>query len=394
MGIQSAIGYSTNLDESYEAGIEIGEMVLKKLDLKASSIGILFANIDFHFENLLKGIHEKLDIPLIGCTTASEANNDGYFEESASLMVITSDDLKIGLGLGQDVSKDHEKAVCSAYDAARAMLDDGEPKLAITFPDSALTGSVDRILSILVNRIGKEVPIVGGIPGDNFKFSQTYQFYGSSVYTDSVPLLLLAGNIHPTVVTRSGWIPVGQKATATKVSGNIILEIDNQPAIEYLKKYIPDLDDPVVMGSFPLAILDEALGSDVSKYCVIRSPFFYNKENGSVVYLGDIPQDAVIQIARGSREDILDGMREAIATLKERLKDRAFNCLLLFSCAARKLMLGLDTEKEIEIALNELPDHVSVNGFYTYGEIGPIDSSMEKLGQTKFHNTSVVLCAL
>jgi len=181
---------------------------------------------------------------------------------------------------------------------------------------------------------------------------------------------------------------------ATKVSGNIILEIDNQPAIEYLKKYIPDLDDPVVMGSFPLAILDDALGSDVYKYCVIRSPFFYNKENGSVVYLGDIPQDAAIQIARGSREDILDGMREAIAALKERLKGRAFNCLLLFSCAARKLMLGLDTEKEIEIALNELPDHVSVNGFYTYGEIGPIDSGIERLKQTKFHNTSVVLCAL
>jgi hypothetical protein len=393
MAVQSVIGYSINLDEPYEAGIEIGETVLKKLDLKTSSIGILFANIDFDFEKLLKGIYEELNIPVIGCTTASEANNEGYFEESASLMVITSDDLKIGLGIGQDLSKDHEKAVCSAYEAARAMMEDAEPKLGITFPDSALTGSADRILNILVNQIGKEVPIVGGIPGDNFKFEQTYQFFGSSVYKDSVPLLLLAGDIHPTVVTRSGWIPVGQKATATKVSGNTIFEIDNQPAIEYLEKYIPDLDDPVVMGSFPLAILDDALGSDVYKYFVIRSPFFYNKEDGSVVYLGDIPENATIQMARGSREDILDGMREAIATLKKRVKDRVFNCLLLFSCAARKLMLGLDTEKEIEIALSELPDHVSINGFYTYGEIGPIDSSIENLNQNKFHNTSIVLCA-
>jgi hypothetical protein len=248
-------------------------------------------------------------------------------------------------------------------------------------------------LNILVNQIGKEVPIVGGAPGDNFKFEQTYQFLGSSVYTDSIPLLLLGGDIHPTVVTKSGWIPVGQKATATKVSGNIIFEIDNQPAIEYLKKYIPDLDDPVVMGSFPLAILDDALGSDVSRYSVIRSPFFYDKKDGSVVYLGDIPENATIQMARGSREDILDGMREAVVTLKKRVKDSGFNCLLLFSCAARKLMLGLDTEKEINIALSEFPGHVSINGFYTYGEIGPIDSSIKNLNQNKFHNTSVVLCA-
>lgn len=393
MGVQSAIGYSINVDEPYGAGIEIGEMVLKRLDLRASSIGILFANIDFNFEKLLKGIYEALNIPLIGCTTASEANNGGYFEESASLMVITSDDLKIGLGIGRDLSKDHEKAVCSAHEAARAMLDDAEPKLGITFPDSALTGSADRVLSILVNQIGKGVPLVGGLPGDNFKLKQTYQFFDNAVHTDSVPLLLLAGDIHPTVVTRSGWIPVGQKATATKVSGNIILEIDNRSAIEYLKKYLPDLDDPFVMASFPLAILDDALGSDVDKYFVVRSPFFYDREDGSVVYLGDIPENATIQMARGSREDILDGMRQAIASLKKRAGERIFNCLLFFSCAGRKLMLGLDTKSEIEIALKELPAHVSVNGFYTYGEIGPIDSGMENLNQNKFHNTSVVLCA-
>lgn len=56
-------------------------------------------------------------------------------------------------------------------------------------------------------------------------------------------------------------------------------------------------------------------------------------------------------------------------------------------------MLGLDTKKEIELILDELPTDCAVNGFYTYGEIGPIDSSLENLKKSRFHNTTLVLCA-
>jgi hypothetical protein len=35
-----------------------------------------------------------------------------------------------------------------------------------------------------------------------------------------------------------------------------------------------------------------------------------------------------------------------------------------------------------------------VNGFYTYGELGPIDSSRRHLAASKFHNTTLVLCAI
>ena len=126
MSIKSATGYSENIDESYEAGLEIGDMILEKIALQANSVGILFCHIDFDFAELLRGIREKLDIPIFGCTTSGEANNDGYFEESASLMVITSDALKLGFGIGENLSKDPEAAVHAACTSAQAML--GEDK--------------------------------------------------------------------------------------------------------------------------------------------------------------------------------------------------------------------------------------------------------------------------
>lgn len=395
MAIQSAVGYSEDIDESYEAGLEIGDQVLSKLDLKANSTGILFCYIDFDFAELLRGINEKLDIPIIGCTTATEANNQGYFEESASLMVITADDVEFGLGIGKDLSKNSENAVDEAFTSASGMLEDNNPKLALTFPDAFQNLSAERILRLLEKKIGKDVPVVGGLPGDNFQMEQTYQFYNQSVYSDSIPLLLMSGNIEPLVITRSGWIPVGKKLTATKVEGNVLYEINHQPALEYFKNYVSDIEDYGITlpTSAALAILDESLGDEAGQYFVIRAPFSYNEEDGSVIYNGDIPQNALMQFARGSREDILAGANEAIATINQKSMERELSTLLCFSCGGRKLLLGLDTKKEVEVILKEVSSQCAVNGFFTYGEIGPIDNSLEKLNKNRFHNATLVLCA-
>lgn len=393
MSIQSATGYSENIDESYEAGLEIGDMILAKIALQANSLGILFCHIDFDFAELLKGIREKLDIPIFGCTTAGEANSNGYFEESASLLVVTSDDIKIGMGVGENLSKDPEAAVLAAYTSARSMLGEDKPRLAVTLPDTGLTASAEKVLSFLKAHLDEEVPMVGGLPADNLQFKKTYQFCNHGIYSDSIPLLLLAGNIEPLVITRSGWIPIGKKVTATKTAGNVLYEIDHQPAINYLKKYIHDIDDPNILASCPLMLLDETPGAETEKNFVIRTCFRYNQENGAVICNGDIPENATVQLARGSRDDILAGVEDAITTLRQKAADKEIHALLCFSCVGRRLMLGLDTKKELELVVNKLPASCAVNGFYGTGEIGPIDSSLEHLKKSKFHNTTIVLCA-
>jgi hypothetical protein len=393
MSIQSAVGYSENIEESYEAGLEIGGMILEKMALQANSIGILFCHIEFDFAELLKGIREKLDIPIFGCTTAGEANSNGYFEESASLLVVTSDDLKIGMGVGEHLSKDPEAAVLAAYTSARSMLGEDKPRLAVTLPDAGLTSSAEKVLNFLKAHLDQEVPLVGGLPADNFQFKRTYQFCKNGIYSDSIPLLLLAGNIEPLVITRSGWIPIGKKVTATKTAGNVLYEIDHQPAINYFKKYLHDIDDPSILASCPLVLLDETPGAETEKNFVIRSCLRYNQENGAVICNGDIPENASIRLARGSREDILAGVEDAITTLRQKAADKEIHALLCFSCVGRRLMLGLDTKKEMELVANKLPASCAVNGFYAYGELGPIDSSLEQLKKSRYHNTTLVLCA-
>lgn len=57
------------------------------------------------------------------------------------------------------------------------------------------------------------------------------------------------------------------------------------------------------------------------------------------------------------------------------------------------MMLGRETKKEIELNLDGISPAWAANGFYTGGEIGPLDSSVEDLQQSRFHNTALILCA-
>lgn len=389
MPLQSAVGYSENLEDSYAAGLEMAQTILNCLKLQKNSVGILFCNIHFEFAKLLQGISEELPIPVVGCTTAGEVNSRGFFEESASLIVLTADDISFGLGIADHLSVDAEKAVRHACENALQTIGNESVKLVVTFPDTTLKTSADSVLKLVDKIFGGNLPIVGGVPGDNFSFQRSYQFYNNQVFIDSIPILLLAGNVDPIVVTRSGWVPTGKKARVTKVSGNLLFDIDDRPALEYLQKYIPTENDPEILGSYPLAV-----HMDTREGWVIRSPHSYDKERQCIVYQGDIPQNATIQLAYGTRDDILHGVEEAVATLSERLVDRKPACILLFSCGGRKLMLGLDTKKEIDLIRRELPADIPINGFYSYGELAPVDEKTIHINTNKFHNCTLVLCAL
>jgi class 3 adenylate cyclase len=416
MSIRAAVAFSEDIDDPYKAGLDIADQINAQLKLGARGVGILFASIEFDAELLLRGIRERLSIPLLGCTTASEANSAGYFEESASLIVLTGEGISIGIGIGEGLTQDPARAVRAACDAASAMLGRAPPKLAIAFPDCAFSTSGDQVLRLLSEKLGSSVPVVGGLPGDGLSFKGATQFYNDRVIRDAVPILLLGGAMTAVVVTRSGWVPMGRRARATKVSGNVLYEIDNRPALEYFTRYLATLGDPSIMGSLPVALVDRSLDDDEGRHFILRAPLVHDKDTGAVTYNGDIPLNAEIQLARGTQEDILEGVRDATRTLRRRVGDLPLDALLCFSCVGRRLLLGLETKREIELILHELaretppssdgqrftpvpgtrpgPPKIPVNGFYTYGEIGPIDSSRRHLAATKFHNTTLVLCAI
>ena len=62
---------------------------------------------------------------------------------------------------------------------------------------------------------------------------------------------------------------------------------------------------------------------------------------------------------------------------------------LFFSCAGRRRILGVQVEKEYQIAEASLPPTVASCGFYSYAEVSPIEN-----GESHVHNETFVTLLL
>jgi hypothetical protein len=395
--LRCATGYSEALEDSFAAGQEAAEMARGRLRLGARTVAVLLCSVEFDLAEVLRGVRAVLDVPLLGCTTYSEGTEDGYRDDSVSLLLLSGDGLEFGLGLGEHLAADAPGGAAAAWDAARAALG-GEPRLAIAFPDASLCmmgeavmDALDRLSAALP---GGRIPIFGGCPGDGGVFQKTYQFFGGAVHSDSLPLLLLGGDVEAHVVSRTGWRPMGAPGTVTRAAQGRLQQVDGKPAVAFVCRYVPEVTEPRVLASFPVSLVDEGVQHEGHDYHVIRSPFFYDAATDSIAYAGNVPEGGSIQLGRVTRELTLGSLDHAVEALRARQGGRRPLCLLFASCGARKLMLGLDVLEEARRLRGALGAETPMAGFYSYGELGAFDSAEPALARPRYHNASLVLCAL
>lgn len=361
---------------------ELLEQCRESLDDRVPRAGILFCTIDLEHDELVQGIDDAWPgIALIGCTTDGEFSSRlGYRDDSTVLMLFGSDSIEMTAGLGRDVSENIAAACAQAVAMASASITKS-PSLCITLPES-LTTSAQQIVESLRQNLGAEVPVLGATAGDAFKLTGTRQFCGREVCSDSVPILLLSGPLVYSVAIASGWKPMGEPGLVTRSDVTLVHEIDGCPAIEFYRQRLGAQSVPGPEN--PLAILDET----GAVACLRATAEPHVRESGAINYLGDVREGAMVQITVADRNAILEGARESISkAFVDYPHGKTPAAALIFSCAARKLLLGTHTGEEIDIVQSVIGSQVPVCGFYGYGEIGPLDT---KDPESKFHNETFV----
>jgi hypothetical protein len=376
--LELVLGHSDDPD-SEEAIREVLVECAWSLGGRTPSAAMLFAGIDHDHRILLARIAEQWpDLPLIGCTTDGEVSSLRQFkEDSVALVLFLSERLSFGVGLGTGVASDPEKAARDAVEQARGSMKQ-EPSLCLTTPASLIVSGV-QVLEAIKGELGSTFPVFGGTAGDQLRLEHTYQFCGSKAVKDGLPVLLIGGPLQFAAGISSGWRPIGSKGVVTKAKGNVLFEIDGRRAADYYVDQIGGFSTPAelraMVVSYPLAVLTE------DGY-YLRSTFSVDPEAGVVHCLGDVPEGVTIQLANGSRDDVLAGSSSSISQALKAFRGTAPAGVLVFSCAARRMLLGDRVVEEIERIREAVPPGVPVVGFYTYGEMGPLREG----GDPKFHN--------
>jgi hypothetical protein len=151
---------------------------------------------------------------------------------------------------------------------------------------------------------------------------------------------------------------------------------------------------PGVCLEYPFGLIDEKVSIRGKEYFQLRCGLSVDHESGTISLAASIPEGSAITLTTASRGDIINGARLAAEQAQESLAGAKPQAVLMFSCVGRQLVLGRRTQEEVSAVRSVLGEDVPLLGFYTYGEIGPIDKMQGELAATRFHNETVVVWAL
>jgi hypothetical protein len=375
--LKVVVGHSNDPD-SQIATEEILAQCHAELAGLSPKAGILFAAIDFEHSVILQRILAVFPgLELIGGSTDGEVSSVlGFQEDSLLLLLFCSDTIEMRAGVGRVMSQNPLAGAQQAVTQAQA---DGfaDVKLCLAIPDGFL-GSGVSIINSLKQALSSSVPIIGGMAGDQWRFQQTYQFFGSEVLSDAMPILLFSGELFVSHGVASGWQPISRKAKVTKVEGAVVHEIDHKPAIEFYDFYLKGLS---ISGNYPLAVFEEN-----NQEFYLRAPKQSDLDQGSVLFMGDVPEQATVQITHASCDEIIAATQTSIEKALFNYPGKHPAAALLFSCAARRWLLGSRTHEEYDFSQQVLNSQVPIFGFYTYGEIAPLTPG----GETRYHQETLV----
>jgi len=245
--------------------------------------------------------------------------------------------------------------------------------------------------SALVRGIRRALPpgvlFSGGLAGDASRFEKTLVLDGEHVGEKSVVGIGFYGDaLRVGCASVGGWAPFGPYRTVTRSNDNVLYEIDGQRALDVYSAYLGDeaRDLPASGLLFPLAI-----ASENGKTGLIRTLLSIDKDAGSMTFAGDILEGTTVQLMHADFDQLVKGAETASEEcMKKGFSDVGF--AILISCVGRKLLLGNNTDLEVDAVVETFGEDTIATGFYSYGEIGPYEGS----GCCELHNQTMTVTVL
>jgi hypothetical protein len=386
------VGHSEDPDSLGAIEDVIGQC-LEALSGETPQAGILFCAIEFDYTLILKTLRQQFPhLELIGCTSDGEVSSKLQFQEdSLTLTLFCSDQITIRAGISPNLSQDSDAAAQQAIANAQGLTD--QTRLCLTVPDGLSANGVS-VTKALAKALGPQVVLVGGTAADQWNFQKTYQFCsnsnGDQVLSDSLPILLFSGDLLISHGVSSGWQPISRMGVVTRSEGPIVYEIDHQPTTDFYQFYLKtlmDLNETRLTGEYPLAVFE----SEDSEDFYLRAPLSGKYALGqSISFMGDVPQGSRVQVTHATGDELIAATQLSIEQARQNYPGTQPAGLLIFSCAARRWLLGPRTREEYDLCQKILDPALPVCGFYTYGEIAPIQPK----GETYYHQETFVTLML
>lgn len=374
------------------------EVVRTVADMKASLV-LIFGDAG-HFEaaageseapSLLRFIVDRLagdapGTPVVGCSTAGEILGDKVLEGTLTLTALTLEHARVQLVTMPLPRMEDSQSVGHALSTAlRASCGPDLRQIWVLAPGVAINGSA-LVQGLKDGFVGTHLPdISGGLAGDGGAFRQTWTLGPHGVANQEIVAIGLSGDER--LITgshaRGGWEAFGPARRITRAQGNVLFEMDREPALAVYRRYLGEYakDLPASGLLFPLQITQ---GPDQG---LIRTILGIDEEQGSLILAGDVSTDSHVRLMHASPHHLVAAAEEAAKHMRPSLPRQGASMALLVSCVGRRIVMGDQVEEEVEVVVDNLPSGTCITGFYSNGEI----AAWNFAGDCRLHNQTMTI---
>lgn len=251
----------------------------------------------------------------------------------------------------------------------------------------AFSSNISPFLGALFSRLGNGVNYLGGGAGSASMTQEPCVFCREGMFQNAA--LVVFVDYSSAFGVRHGWPRLHGPVVATKTRRNVICELNWRNALDVYRnivesdsgEHIKLKDSYKLCQVYPFGMLKE--GAEDLVRDVVRIT-----DKGELVSLGDIPENAVLNVLKGNPESLIAAAVQAAADCADVPAGTARQTLI-FSCVSRPLFLGKAFARETEAVqarISEIDARLEVEGVLSLGEISSHGEGILEL----FNKTVVV----
>ncbi len=372
--LKAKVSYSTN-EDNYIAGIETAEGIVK--ELSKSKIGFLYTSEKNNIKEVIKGIREVSDIPLIGCTSSGGIivedgiinSNNGF----AGMMAFEDKNMTIGVACheaGNDARAIGRRVAIAAVENA------GTTRAPAYFYMVASPKEEEDYLMGIQDVIGR-VPMFGGSAADENITGNWKIICNDKVFSDGVAVAFFYTDNEIVTTFDSGYRETNNIGIITKVKDDrTLVEIDGISALRKYASWTNKSPNSLLGNNLLRLSASKPLGvkDPLGNLTIIRHPMFGNDmgtktTTDDTITLGNkvVPGTAIIQL-EATADELIDSTGKTLRETRRKLYTTPA-AYFLVHCAGRRFAIN-DRLTEVHKQLVREAKGIPFITIFTFGEYG------------------------
>lgn len=318
---------------------------------------------------------------IAGCSTSGEIAGTQVHDASISVAVVRFDHTRLRRAFTR------VDGAADSFDAGVRLAAElaGDDLRAVFVLSDGLHVNGTPLVDGLTRHLPAGVSITGGLAGDGSRFAQTWVLNRERTEAHRICAVGFYGDrLWVGHGCDGGWADFGPERRITRSEGNVLYELDGEPALDLYKTYLGNRAEglPGTALLFPLSVR-----RDAASQRVVRTILAVDEGRRSLTFAGDMPQGSTARLMRANTDKLVCSAAQAARQAVQSLPKVDDALIISVSCVGRRLILGERTEEEIETVLDGAPLRTAHVGFYSYGEISPSVPG----GASELHNQTMTV---